>query len=319
MKILALGDPHGYWRLAAATVRAWKDAHGRWPNAVLCVGDMGYFPEPSRIDRATRRHAEADPDQIEGMRRLLAGYDRVVVRLLQAGDAPPIDCVAGNHEDHGLLLRRVDEPGMQGLDRVPLDPRGHVRVIRDGEVVEYALPDGGSPLRVAGLWGVQAGENRKRPLQPGRNLNPELIAALARTDFDLLLTHEAPRTDVIPTRYPASGAGAVGSEALRTLLEQKAGVLHLFGHYHHAEGAHFVVGRSEARLLSILRPFRPGMALEISGGRGAWQVRRWVEVADWAAALHERAAELGLEAKRSASEPAVIPAPLSPAPGRRGR
>ena len=57
---LAFGDLHGRILPAFRLAQAWSREHGVALDGLLQVGDIGYFPDPGRLDRATRRHAERD-------------------------------------------------------------------------------------------------------------------------------------------------------------------------------------------------------------------------------------------------------------------
>jgi hypothetical protein len=296
--LLALGDPHGFWRRAAAILRAWHDVHGRWPDGILCVGDNGYFPDSTRLDKATRKHAAAEPEQLAGFLRLLApGGDPVVEALLDG--APTIHTVAGNHEAHADLLRlcAATPPAQQVI---PLDAMGRLSIVRDGAVIEVG------PWRVAGLWGITPGANRKKPRIPGKHLDPAVLTRIARERFDILLSHDAPLTDQLPVRWaagdgpggtgvqdaPGDVAGRCGSVDIRALLERRPGALSLFGHYHFRQGHRFPVGSATAAQLGILRADVPSAAAAIRGGPGAWEVTWMGEDPAWWTAHYERLAEL---------------------------
>ena len=78
---LVFGDLHGRVLPAFRLAQAWSREHGVALDGLLQVGDLGYFPDPGRFDKATKRHAERDaledgvqaggPGQRGGRRRLL--------------------------------------------------------------------------------------------------------------------------------------------------------------------------------------------------------------------------------------------------------
>src|SRR5438552_9514756 len=55
---LVLGDLHGRVLPAFKLAQAWSREHGVHLAGLLQVGDLGYFPDSSRFDKATKRHAE---------------------------------------------------------------------------------------------------------------------------------------------------------------------------------------------------------------------------------------------------------------------
>src|SRR5260370_12109410 len=57
---LIFGDLHGRVLPAFKLAQAWSREHGVALAGLLQVGDLGYFPAPSRFDKATKRHAEKD-------------------------------------------------------------------------------------------------------------------------------------------------------------------------------------------------------------------------------------------------------------------
>src|SRR5262245_4902644 len=58
---LVFGDLHGRVLPAFRLAAAWSREHGTRVEGLLQVGDLGYFPDPCRLDVATLRHALDDP------------------------------------------------------------------------------------------------------------------------------------------------------------------------------------------------------------------------------------------------------------------
>ena len=54
---LVFGDLHGRVLPAFKLAQAWSREHGVALAGLLQVGDLGYFPDPSRFDKATKRRA----------------------------------------------------------------------------------------------------------------------------------------------------------------------------------------------------------------------------------------------------------------------
>ena len=144
---LVFGDLHGRVLPAFKLAQAWSREHGVALAGLLQVGDLGYFPDPSRFDKATKRHAEKDA---------LEGGVRLVAQPSEEADAVFADelCpgamwfTAGNHEDYELL-KEWERGAGRGADSFAVDAYGKLRCIRDGHVTE--LPGG---LRVGALWGI---------------------------------------------------------------------------------------------------------------------------------------------------------------------
>ena len=213
---LVFGDLHGRILPAFRFASYWAKRSGRAVAALLQVGDMGYFPDPARLDKASIRHAKDDPLEL--------GAQDVAVRTDIADavfDAPDstfdLWFTAGNHEDFDELERFARASGRDQRD-FAVDAYCRVRGIKDGEV--FAFDNGPS---VAAVWGVDgAGPNARQRL-PARGYIAERAAdALTTQAFDVLLTHDAPK-DAKRIGY--------GSELLATLIELTQPRFAFFGHY----------------------------------------------------------------------------------------
>jgi hypothetical protein len=306
LTILVLGDPHGYWRLAAALVRGYYDATGRWPDAVLCTGDMGYFPTPESVDKATRKHALKEPEQTAGLTRLLEGADPVLDALLTDG-APPFVCVGGNHEAHPVLAAWVKaHPTSRPL--VALDPLGRVVVLRDGDVSTVTGADGVT-CRVGGLWGIEPSAARVDRRTPGKHIDPAAVRALHGRAFDLLLTHDGPVSDQV------IAGQTVGSLDIANLLMQRPHALGLFGHYHFRDGRRLVVGNAVAVQMGILRPGVPAMAALVTGIPGRWDLTWWHDLPEWRGAAEARINALPWTAGAPPAPETVVDSEPDRAPG----
>jgi hypothetical protein len=214
---LVFGDLHGRVLPAFRLALAWQNEHGVRLDALLQVGDLGYFPDPARLDKATRRHAERDPLELGAA--LVVRPSREADAVFADPDLPEgLWFVPGNHEDFEALDACREAPGASPSD-FPVDHYGRVRCIRDGQV---AVVPGG--LRVGGLWGIEGRSHdpRRKGTAPGR-ISERRATELAAASFDVLLTHDAPRDAVFPDS---------GSEAISTVLALARPAFAFFGHYH---------------------------------------------------------------------------------------
>jgi hypothetical protein len=222
---LIFGDLHGRILPAFRLAQAWEREHGTRLDGLLQVGDLGYFPDPSRLDGATARHAADDPLELGAS--LIAGPSREADAVFrgEGGPPPPLWFTAGNHEDFDALDER--EGGGRRAASFAVDAYGLVRCIRDGRV--ETLP---GPLRVGAAWGIddRAPNARRRTPERGR-IRDRSLTALAGSAFDVLLSHDGPRDAVL--------AGS-GSEGLGALIGLARPSFAFFGHY----GSRF--GRVEA-------------------------------------------------------------------------
>lgn len=304
LRLLLLGDPHGHWRLAAALLRAYADIAGGWADGIIALGDLSYYPEPTRLDRATRKHGARDPEQMTGFDRLLGGRDPQMRQWL-AG-APPIDCIGGNHEDHQALadlMRRNPH-----LLRVPLPghPTTPVRLLRSGRVHGYASADG-TTIAVGALWGIAPGDDRRKPPVVGRHIDPDDVAKLREASFDFLATHDAPRATNLAHRESAAGVGAY---AITELLQRRPLALQAGGHYHHREGRR--IG-PQGHQLGILRVGVPTAAAVLQGIPGAWEIVPMGAVPAWWERSQELVSTLPPSARLESSPPGDETTPHSEA------
>src|SRR5215212_10759108 len=100
---LVFGDLHGRILPAFKLAVAWQREHGTAVAGLLQVGDLGYFPDPQRLDKATLRHARDDPLELGS--QLVAEPSREADEIFFGPESPPegLWFTAGNHEDFDLL------------------------------------------------------------------------------------------------------------------------------------------------------------------------------------------------------------------------
>ncbi len=210
MILCAAGDIHGAIDQLFAEVLAFEEALGVRFDAVLHVGDFGVWPDPSRVDKATRRHDGA------------GDFSRW---LKEGRSAPrPTILIKGNHEDFAWIDQQPMRELLPGLRYLP-----------NGQVHE--LIDGNETLRVGGLGGCFGPSNFERPsatLQGSakRHYTQDEIGALCgRMPIDILLTHDAP-AGVRFDRH-RRGIGYVSeARGLDELVSRTQPRVCFFGHHH---------------------------------------------------------------------------------------
>jgi hypothetical protein len=222
---LVFGDLHGRVLPAFRLASAWARDHKETVAGLLQVGDLGFFPDPTRLDKATRRHAAADPMEL-GTQLVTEPNKQADAVFAEETVADGLWFTQGNHEDFEALALLTHGAG-SGPDDFPVDAYRRVFCIRDGHVT--VLPGG---LRVAALWGVQsrAADAQRMDRFPGR-IRDRSAWELTLSSFDVLLTHDAPRGFVYP---------AAGSNMIRLVIEEARPSFAFFGHYHPSE---LVIGR----------------------------------------------------------------------------
>jgi hypothetical protein len=218
--LLVFGDLHGRVLPAFRLAARWARAFGRPVAGVLQVGDLGYFPDVTRMDRATLRHAADDPLEY-GAADVAVPNPSADAAFADPHAPPVLWFTAGNHEDFELL------EGLAGGGRGPdfaADAYGRVRGIKDGRVAE-PVPG----LRVGAVWGVDgAGRNARGNLPPRGYIRDRAAdELLAAGPFDVLLAHDSPAD--------ARRAG-YGSETLAHLIALARPAFAFFGHYKGAGG-----------------------------------------------------------------------------------
>jgi hypothetical protein len=214
---LVFGDLHGRVLPAFRLALAWSREHDERVDGLLQVGDLGYFPDASRLDKATKRHAEKDPLEL-GVQQVAARSNEADAVFAEPGVPEAMWFTAGNHEDFDALEMMVHGAGCSP-DDFPVDYYHRVRCIRDGRVVQ--LPGG---PRVGALWGIDdktqdTGGNRL----PRSRIAARSVTSLSWDRFDVLLMHEAPRDAVYPD------AGSLG---INTIIHAAQPAFAFFGHYH---------------------------------------------------------------------------------------
>lgn len=227
---LVFGDLHGKILPAFRLASCWARDHGRAVAGMLQVGDLGYFPDVARIDKATLRHAEKDPLELGTFD--IVEPNELADQVFDAPTCPPgLWFTAGNHEDFEELQRLASASGRQP-DFV-VDAYCRVRGVKDGEVVAlppigqiqflHAETEGPGLLRVGAIWGVDGDRPNARQNLPKRGyIWKRSIDRLLHRPFDVLLSHDAPAD----ARWPG-----YGSTTLRTLIELAQPAFAFFGHY----------------------------------------------------------------------------------------
>lgn len=216
MNIAFFSDVHGKILLAFKLCARWQQETGEHIDLILQAGDLGAFPDLNQMDRATRRHAEADAMEL-GFSRHFRTPDPQAESILAQTDCPLV-FVRGNHEDHAWLdLLEQVAPGP--LFAVDLYER--VFCLKTGVLYHpIAAPDGPAILGV-GRIGPRLGD--PEPYQT-RYIQPyeleRLYEPLPQT-FDILLTHDSARDSVTP---------GYGMEEICLLLNTYRPLYHLYGH-----------------------------------------------------------------------------------------
>lgn len=268
MRIAVVGDVHGHLALTYAILGRWQRETSERIDLILQVGDLGAFPDPSRIDRATRRYAERDPEELG-----FADFAGPTPPRTSMDPRPPLVFIPGNHEDFEFLDER--DAAAPSDDAVyPVSEDGKILALRSGRIWTFDSegpassdrPSIAGGIRVAGVSGV-AGRERKRHVHPRLYLQEDDALTLAgkpRGAFDVFISHDG------PDGLWGSHRPGAGSPALRLVIEEAQPALAFFGHYDW--GAEWQIGRTRVFALSGCT-YVP---------RGHWPVKRHgIVLADW--------------------------------------
>ncbi|MFT5684328.1 MAG: Icc-related predicted phosphoesterase [Myxococcota bacterium] len=269
------GDVHGRITLMLMLSRAWEAATGRTLDGVLQVGDMGAYPDLSRIDDATRRHAARDSDEL--------GFSQYVHGCAEGADLLdhdgwPVVWMRGNHEDFDYLA---------GFHKpTAVDPWQRLLFLPDGQ--QHTL----AGVRIGAMGGMAPRQERrgrgrtmrKKFRKEQASGDPRLVPRrLINTTFvdtvpHVLLTHAAPKTPELP----------FGSELLTNLCRRIHPRIHLFGHHHVAldpttgPGGSTLIGLDHLDFRRNQLQARCWGILELEGNEVRWT---WGDTFEWTRTL----------------------------------
>lgn len=244
--LCAAGDIHGALSRMYNDVLDFEKHLGVTFDWVLQVGDFGVWPDPLRIDRASRKHDGAGEFS----------------QWLKAGRAVPRRTVLikGNHEDFVWLDAQQSPELLTGLQYLP-----------NGNKAELGT-DRGESVCVAGIGGCYGPSDygrRSRDLQgyARRHYTHDEVERAAGEGADIVLTHDAPAGVCFP-RYVSHAAG------LDWALARSRPRVCFFGH-HHARVDAVVSG---VQCIGLNKVACPGhlvaVALETPG-------RQWSLLGEW--------------------------------------
>lgn len=248
MIFCAAGDIHGALDRLYDEVMAFEATLAVRFAWVLHVGDFGVWPDPDRIDKATRSHDGAGD----------------FPRWLVAGTRAPrrTAFIKGNHEDFVWLDAQPKAEVLPGLF-----------YLRNGATLDLD-DDDGTVLRAGGIGGCfgRSDYERKGRLQGygKRHYTREEIERLSTVrGIDIMLMHDAPAG--VRFEHHRQGPGWVSDAAgLDDLLASTDPRVCFFGHHHQRLDGDV----SGVRCVGLNKVGRPGnlVAVEITAGRRDWTI-----------------------------------------------
>lgn len=245
--IALFGDVHGNLAGMYGLVERYNRKHGAAIDVVLQIGDLGAFPDPDKLDPATRRYANRDATEL-GFRAYHVGERRA-----------PVDTwfIAGNHEDFDFLEAHADQA---------VDPDARLHCLGNGSVVAV-IPG----VTVAGLWGMSRSGPRRGKGDARKYVSEDACLRLlerAPGSVDILLCHDAPWN-------AGDGAGRLGARDLTEVIEHLRPLYVFHGHTGGSAppwrlGRSEVVGLNAAGMVKV--PGRDGGMAVVEPG--TWQLHR---------------------------------------------
>jgi hypothetical protein len=216
MNIAIFADVHGRILLCFKLCERWQRETGEQLDLVLQAGDLGVYPDVTRLDKATIRHAQGDSSEL-GFAQSFAQYRTDVAGEL-AKTTFPLIFVRGNHEDQEWLdeiERKTDAPIF------PIDPYERIFCMKTG--IPYVFTAGDESISILGIGRVAAPRDEKKATKSKYIQLHELarLNKLRNANFDILLTHDS-AIDSITKGF--------GMEAIRLVLDVYEPVYHFHGH-----------------------------------------------------------------------------------------
>lgn len=225
MNIAVFADVHGRVLLAFKLCARWQRETGEKIDLILQAGDLGAFPEMSRLDRATRRYAERDPTELGFMQHFLQ-KDPYVAEVLNETSCPMI-FVRGNHEDH-FWLDQLEQESEDAL--FPIDAYERIFNLKTG--LCWTFQKGAEQITVLGIGRIGPVEQEENPyedkyIQPYESRRVSLGQTVP---VDVLLTHHS-RTDFVFLERGVKIKASTGMKEITFVLDTELPAYHFYGHY----------------------------------------------------------------------------------------
>ena len=225
MNIAIFADLHGRILLAFKLCARWQRETGEQIDLILQAGDLGAYPDFTRLDRATRKYAERDPTEL-GFLQHFVQYDPKVATILAETNCPMI-FVRGNHEDHGWL----DQLEQQSQGAIfPIDAYQRVFNLKTG--IPWTFQKEDEQITVLGIGRIAPHEGES-DIYASKYIQPyelERIYDLEKTPIDVLLTHHS-RTDFVILERGVKIKASTGMREIEYILDRDQPAYHFFGHY----------------------------------------------------------------------------------------
>ncbi len=224
------GDTHGHLRLMFQLCRLWQLNHETFLDGIFQCGDLGYYPNPENIDRATKRFSIKDPEEL-GFKFFTKPEpiekDPKLKEIISGKESgyENINCSVyfchGNHEDFQSLSAEVLDSDIKSIDFFEkifwlrpgyINNVGNVRLTTlGGGPVPPNTPDDDYSLDEPWKW-----------------VNNKACKSLEKTgknNFDILISHISPKggESTVTNRW--------GSDRLRRVIDTCQPSYNFFAHH----------------------------------------------------------------------------------------
>ena len=213
MIIAVFSDVHGKILPCFKLCERWEKENDEKIDLILQTGDLGIFPNPERLDSATKRHARNDEEELGFYYNFYQKQKRAENVLKKLGCN--LVFVRGNHEDHDFLdSLEVEHEGVI----FPVDVYNRIFCLKSGLV--YTFRKGSEEIRILGIGRISERAKRKPDKKYIQEYERHRILS-QKEGFDILLTHDSAKD------FVTKGFGA---KEIRFVLEKFKPVYHFYGH-----------------------------------------------------------------------------------------
>ena len=274
--IAFVGDTHGNLKLMYERLLTWQERTGLQLSWVWQVGDFGIWPTMESMDAPTIKHAEKHG---YSLREAFGDFQEI---FLGDYEIPiPTYFTRGNHEDQQFLMtfeKVLQKTSKRYLSHpAPICP--NLFYVPDSHIVELgrmriASWGGCYSPKTFGMeyWSQERGaENENGYARRLNHMTRDRFERLMRTQFDILVTHEAPagcgvRGAPNPDKMLIDDEEKTGGGVAQiTELIETVGPEYQFnGHWH--EFCESRIGETQCMILDKVHP----------GGED----KRWMEIID---------------------------------------
>ncbi|MBR9691540.1 hypothetical protein GOV06_02035 [Candidatus Woesearchaeota archaeon] len=222
LNIAVLGDLHGNIELALNILDRWQKKTKRQLDYILQVGDLGAFPDITRLDKTTRNFAKKHPEEL-GFQKF---YNQTPEGDYFFGENACFSkdlvlyFIKGNHEDLDFLSQHKNDS---------VDHYHRFIYVLNDEIITLSRKN--KRIKIASLGGIE---------QDG--FTSKEAKRLYAQEFDVLLTHQHLKDEQRPC----------GSAEIVSLIENAQPKFHFSGHVH-KEGKLSFIGDTESYNLNEVK------------------------------------------------------------------